>query len=136
MNTTKSMIAELPVTAGALQYLANVGSLVDNLNVPYSRANLLANYTPDEAEMAAEAVIDALRFNSREDAILARYEDVDANYPSAQEMLDNGVDIIVIAELLQFGVIDGAYLGRMVRAGVDLAAFTDAVKTGAVTALN
>src|SRR5271170_7329891 len=97
--------------------------------------NTQNSVTRDMMEMAAEAVIDAHRFGTprRSDSlvkrVLARYEAVTAILPTADEMTEQGGDIVAIANALTSGLVVSAF-GKAIRNGLDLGAFSDAVKNG------
>ncbi len=87
-----------------------------------------------DAEMAAEAVIDSLRFGKRSlvDRVLARYEtvpEVPALLPSSDEMAANGGDIVAIAVALNFGLNITSF-GEAIDNGLNLGTFSQALKVG------
>jgi hypothetical protein len=83
----------------------------------------------DDREMWASAILDGIRFRSRTDRMLARYEEVDAILPSDEELVERGADIVVLAEALESGLRAGA-LRQAVRRGYDLSALSKAFANG------
>jgi hypothetical protein len=83
----------------------------------------------DVLEMAAESTIDHARFTSTPDRILARYEDVPALFPSADELTAKGADIVDIGNALDAG-LDPVAFGKAIELGLDLRAFCAAYLCG------
>lgn len=87
----------------------------------------LATTAREHVEMAAESIIDAHRFADLTDRVLARFEDVDALFPSADELTAKGGDIVVIADALSAG-LNPVEFGRAIKAGFELSEFAGLIE--------
>jgi hypothetical protein len=92
-------------------------------------SNTATTISRADREMWASAILDGIRFRSHADAVLARYEDVDAILPSDEELEKRGADIVVLAEALEAGLRPGA-LRKAVRRGYNLGALCKALSNG------
>jgi hypothetical protein len=82
-------------------------------------------------ELWAESIIDNARFENQTDRVLARYEDVDALFPSADELQEKGADIVAVAKALEAG-LDPIAFGKAVENGLNLETFSAALNADGI----
>jgi len=70
-----------------------------------------------QREQAVDAILDKHRFQSADDEMLARHEDEDgfALFASADELRDRGVNVEMLADLLEAGMVDADSVGSLIR---------------------
>lgn len=101
--------------------LAHAGDIINVEGTGYTVADALA--------MTAAAQLDAMRFDDRTSAILARHENIPGRYPDSTELEEAGADLVVLNNASVNGLDMDAF-GRAVAAGLDVSVLTAAIDAG------
>jgi hypothetical protein len=83
----------------------------------------------DALDESISARLEAHRYGSDVDRILARHEDVDALFPDADELRTLGLDVVRLADALDAG-LDAELFGKVLGQGLQIDGFNAALEDG------
>lgn len=81
-----------------------------SMNIQNQGSNLVADYS----SMAADIVVDNAGYPDAAHAALARYEQVDRYFPTADELRSRGIDVENLAACIEKGLIVCKHFGQTV----------------------
>jgi hypothetical protein len=107
-------------------------SVINDGTVGVNNAELIGTTGWSIADALDEALstrLDAHRYGTLADRVLARYEDVDARFPGSEELKAMGVDIVRLADALDAG-LDADLFGKVLGQGLDIDGLNATLENG------